>query len=247
LWVEKTFIKKADLFKIIMKIKWKTAQRDSIVIANILREFNITHGEILDLMCGNGRIAINLARLGYKVTGVDISPKFIKEAQVLAKNYNVSSQTSFIIGDVRKLERILGNKIFDCVIFVWASLGYYDEKTDIYVLRNAKKFIKPRGLLIISDIILRENVSKNYVPFEYYSLDDFHIYAHSYVENGFQLVKKWIFFREISGIVRYIDELEMRIRLYSKEELRNLVEKAGWKFLAIKEVQGITNIIGSNI
>jgi len=31
--------------------------------------------KVLDLMCGNGRISINLAKLGYKVVGIDTSPR----------------------------------------------------------------------------------------------------------------------------------------------------------------------------
>jgi SAM-dependent methyltransferase len=37
--------------------------------------------EILDLACGAGRHAIPLARAGYRVTGVDISPDFLEKAR----------------------------------------------------------------------------------------------------------------------------------------------------------------------
>jgi len=36
---------------------------------------------LLDVPCGNGRLAFELAKLGYRMTGVDISEEFIAEAR----------------------------------------------------------------------------------------------------------------------------------------------------------------------
>src|SRR5213594_3108195 len=36
---------------------------------------------LLDVPCGNGRLSFELAKRGYRVTGVDISEEFIKEAR----------------------------------------------------------------------------------------------------------------------------------------------------------------------
>src|SRR6266705_1529218 len=39
---------------------------------------------LLDLPCGNGRLSFELAKRGYRVTGVDISEEFIEEARASA-------------------------------------------------------------------------------------------------------------------------------------------------------------------
>ncbi len=54
---------------------------------------------MLDLMCGNGRISINLAKLSYKVVGIDISPMYIEDARGRAKEHNVAEDVKFLVGD----------------------------------------------------------------------------------------------------------------------------------------------------
>ena len=52
-----------------------------VFIKNIVKYLNLdTEDSILDLACGKGRHSIFLNKMGYNVTGVDISPKNIKEA-----------------------------------------------------------------------------------------------------------------------------------------------------------------------
>src|SRR5439155_17604195 len=41
-------------------------------------------GRVLDVPCGGGRHALELAARGYQVTGVDISPDFLKAARAQA-------------------------------------------------------------------------------------------------------------------------------------------------------------------
>ena len=45
----------------------------------IINELNLQEGQkILDIPCGFGRHSIELSKRGFKVTGIDISPTFIK-------------------------------------------------------------------------------------------------------------------------------------------------------------------------
>lgn len=47
-------------------------------------------GQILDLGCGAGVVAISLAQAGYRVSGVDIAPKMIAIAQRLAQEQSIN-------------------------------------------------------------------------------------------------------------------------------------------------------------
>src|SRR5437660_10617920 len=58
---------------------------------------------ILDLGCGTGRIAIHLAKEGYDVVGVDISPLFLRLAERWAAKEQVSARATFYRTDARKL------------------------------------------------------------------------------------------------------------------------------------------------
>ena len=59
--------------------------------------------EILDAGCGTGRYAIELARRGYVVHGIDLSPDLIEVA--MRANGDVPKGVSFAVGDITKLPR----------------------------------------------------------------------------------------------------------------------------------------------
>ena len=56
----------------------------------------------LDVGCGSGRYAINLARLGAVVVGIDFSAAMLKLAQDYAKQEGVTSKVQFIEGDMNR-------------------------------------------------------------------------------------------------------------------------------------------------
>lgn len=56
----------------------------------------------LDIGCGSGRYAINLARLGAKVVGLDFSAAMLKLANSYAKEEGVGSKAKFIETDMNR-------------------------------------------------------------------------------------------------------------------------------------------------
>jgi SAM-dependent methyltransferase len=76
---------------------------------------------LLDVPCGNGRHALDLAGRGYRVYGVDLSEEFIGEARSQATMLGVPAE--FALGDMRRLElrdRLAGAYCFG------NSFGYLD-------------------------------------------------------------------------------------------------------------------------
>src|SRR6185436_8721488 len=62
-----------------------------------------TDAHLLDVPCGNGRLSFELAKHGYRVTGVDIAEEFIDEARAAAPVI-AGSSVDFILGDMRTIE-----------------------------------------------------------------------------------------------------------------------------------------------
>ena len=56
----------------------------------LIDEFQLSKGsKILDVGCGTGRHSVALAREGYKMTGIDLSPAMLQQARIAAQNAGV--------------------------------------------------------------------------------------------------------------------------------------------------------------
>jgi Cyclopropane fatty acid synthase and related methyltransferases len=100
--------------------------------------------EILDLACGVGRHSIELAKRGYKVTGLDINPALLKEARRRAKKQMVKIR--WICKDMRE---ITFQEKFDVVLNLFTSFGYFTEKENQELISKVSKALKPQGYFVI--------------------------------------------------------------------------------------------------
>lgn len=111
-------------------------------------EFDKTK-RILDIGCGTGRHSIELARRGYKVTGVDLSNAQLKRAKEKAKEANV--KVEFVQADARRLEF---EGLFDVAIMICEgafSLMETDEM-NFEILQSAAKALKDNGKIIFTTL-----------------------------------------------------------------------------------------------
>src|SRR3989344_9181944 len=83
-----------------------------------LKRFLNKKQRILDLACGYGRFTIPLARAGYNIEGLDLSPNLLKKAKNDARKEKL--KIKFIEGDMTKLPYADGT--FDTVICMWSAL-----------------------------------------------------------------------------------------------------------------------------
>lgn len=61
-------------------------------------------GSIFDVCSGAGTNAVHLAKKGFDVTGIDISPTAIKYAKRRAREAGVSERCNFFTGDVTEIK-----------------------------------------------------------------------------------------------------------------------------------------------
>jgi len=102
-----------------------------------------TPGKALDVGMGQGRNSLFLARLGWNVTGVDISTKGIEAARQEAQKANV--QVNCVVADFANFE--LGKAHWDLI------LGIYMGGL---VLTNARRIadaLRPGGLLVVENFL----------------------------------------------------------------------------------------------
>lgn len=98
--------------------------------------------KVLDLACGFGRHSLELARRGYVVTGIDITPAYIEYArsQAQAENLNIK----FFCSDIRDLHFV---EQFDIVLnMADGAIGYLEnEEENLKIFHIVSKALKPGG------------------------------------------------------------------------------------------------------
>ncbi len=177
---------------------------------------------VLDVCCAVGRISVELAVLGMKVTGVDITQPFLDAAKESADDEGV--ELELINHDMRTFK---AKKKFDCAVNIYNSFGYCDRiEDDIKILKSVRNNLKKGGTFIL-ECISRESAIKYFTPGEWFDRADKTVLTEFTVEGAWEgLRSRWIL---IDKDGTKIDHTFVQ-RLYSAAELRDiLINQAGFK------------------
>jgi len=112
------------------------------VLPNVLEHFDLPRsGQLLDVACGEGNFAVQMARQGWQVTGIDQSAEMLALAGERARQAGV--QVQFIQKDMRELSY---PPDFDLVTCWYDSLNYLLSLESLnWVFTNIKEALKPGG------------------------------------------------------------------------------------------------------
>lgn len=100
---------------------------------------------VLDIACGVGRHSIELARRGYHVTGLDLSPTLLKIAAERAERAGV--EVNWVRADMREIPF---TQEFDAAFNIFSSWGYLEsEDEDQKVLTAVARALKPGGAFLL--------------------------------------------------------------------------------------------------
>jgi len=112
--------------------------------------------KILDLACGTGTLAMDLARQGYHVTGLDISAAMLQQARIKQIEQDPEQQltVSFAEGDMRYF---LLDEPVDVVVCHYDSLNHLSNETELRgSFMQVAQALKPGGLFVF-DLNTLEN------------------------------------------------------------------------------------------
>ena len=102
-------------------------------------------GKVLDLGCGQGRDAIFLARLGYNVTGIDVSEVGINQMNLIGKKEGLNLtgivKDIYAYNDFDKYDFILLDSMF--------HFAKNDKEKEIGLIKKIVSKIKNEGLIIV--------------------------------------------------------------------------------------------------
>lgn len=124
----------------------------------IARELHFVHNqiklrtdhEVLDVGCGDGAHAIELAAGGCKTTGLDLSRSLLERGLDGANRRGVAVR--FVEADMREMNF---ERRFDVVLCLGSTFGYFDDAENLKVLRAMTKALKVGGHLVL-DVLNRD-------------------------------------------------------------------------------------------
>jgi SAM-dependent methyltransferase len=110
-----------------------------------------TPREVLDLCCGGGRSAIETARRGHRVLGVDVSDTQLSIARAATSGLDPvhAANITWLQGDARSLEL---DRTFDCVVIGGLSITLFEDAVRTSVLRTVRRHLRPGGVFLFDYI-----------------------------------------------------------------------------------------------
>ena len=181
----------------------------------------LPHHRVIDLCCGQGRHCIELAHRGFDhVTGVDGSAYLIG----VAKGRSTKLPTRFEHGDVRHVQPSKVG-LADLVTLMGNSFGYFEQGADdLQVLRTAYRLLAPGGQVYL-DIADGEWLRENYTTNSWEWLGPDLMAVRERKLSGDRLISREMVIHTTKGVVADRTYAE---RLYSREDIRELLAKVGF-------------------
>jgi len=136
----------AEWFQILSPVYYEP--RKTELLAEFIMKKKGKDISILDCACGLGLAAVDLKKIGFRVTGSDVSNEMLKFAKAYAASESV--RMLFQQSDWRELyDKIKGK--FDCVINLGVNIYHLKDQDTVDALTNMKRMLVPGGLLIIDN------------------------------------------------------------------------------------------------
>ncbi|MEI8186366.1 MAG: class I SAM-dependent methyltransferase [Chlorobiaceae bacterium] len=178
---------------------------------------------VLDIACGAGRHAIELARLGYCVTGNDLSPFLLEEARKEALHCQL--QLKLTCCDMR---HIPAHGLYDLVVQLFTSFGYFDVKDDDRVVLSKVYSALKQGGWYALDLINPVHLARTLAPVTRRSAGNLTLLE----ERAFKddKISKTITITPPVGETITFSE---SVRLYGKEEIYAMLQKEGFSVAGI--------------
>ncbi|HEV7683759.1 MAG TPA: class I SAM-dependent methyltransferase [Pyrinomonadaceae bacterium] len=179
--------------------------------------------KVLDIPCGNGRLAIELAKRGLVLTGVDIATEFMDEA----RNSSTAAEVK-VDWQTRDMRDLPWSGKFDGAFCFGNSFGYLDDEANADFLKSVAQTLKPGSRFILDAPAAAECVLPNFQASRSIEIAGIKVVIqHRYDHEQGRMFNDFTFTRD--GVV---DQRPSSQRTYTYRELTELLRAAGLETIA---------------
>ncbi|HEY7668347.1 MAG TPA: class I SAM-dependent methyltransferase [Actinomycetota bacterium] len=203
-----------------VQLGWTSVEDTEDQADRVVRAMGLEPGDrVLDAPCGEGRLAIELAARGFRVTGIDRSDRFLEAGRERAAARGVGIDLR--VGDLRDP---VGEGGFDASVCFWGSFGYFDDDGNRRQAAAAAGALRSGGRYLI-DTVTMETLAPRFRPRDWFEAEGFTVTMETALNLGEGRVETtWTFLRpDAPPVVR-----RSSIRCYTLHELTDLLRDAGF-------------------
>ncbi len=172
---------------------------------------------VMDIACGAGRHALELARRGFATTANDLSPFLLECTRARAEQENISIQCTR-----QDMRHIVAENTYDLVVQLFSSFGYFKtRKEDLQVLQNVHRALKKDAWYVL-DLINPVYLKKHLKPSSSRTIDDLTVSEKRRIEDD--CVIKQITISSPDESITF----EESVRLYEHEAIDEMLGSAGF-------------------
>lgn len=184
-----------------------------LFVDNITQYLNLPEdAKVLDLACGKGRHSVYLNKIGYNVTGADLSENSINHAR--------KHQNETLNFEVHDMRNPLKEK-YDAILNLFTSFGYFESAgDDIKTLQAIHDSLTETGFAVI-DFMNVNHVLKNLVNSDVKTVEGIDFYLKRKHVDGY-IIKEISF--EDQGQSYHFSE---KVRAYTLSDFEQMMEEAG--------------------
>ena len=230
-WTYTLFVEHADVYLPFLEKASARAEAETAVLIDIFQRLGVPdRGRVLDVACGTGRHAIPLAQAGYRVTGVDLSPLYVRMAREEASR--VGADVTIVCGDLFRPESLVDvAPPFHAVINMFTSHGYQGRANDLEMFARLRG-LSGSGAVLVVLTSNRDWIVNNFEPEGLDLAGRMRVLQRRFLRgDGSVLAGDWSFFEGRGESLKLKLRLEVEHQLYVLDDLRGLLEQAGWSYV----------------